>query len=78
MSREERLVARLIAGLGSLIPASCTTAIRAGWLEVAIGGEAPVSLYLAVGEDAVLALNVLGTIQDVIVRSSGRPWPPAV
>jgi hypothetical protein len=79
MSREERIAARLIASLDSLMPASCRTTIRAGWLEVAVDGEAPSSVALAMGERApdVGAFNVLSTIQDVIVRSSGRPWPPA-
>ena len=27
--------------------------------------------------EAVLAFNVLSTIQDVVVRSSRQPWPPA-
>jgi hypothetical protein len=82
MSRDERIAARLIVALNSLIPASCTTSIEAGRLEVAIDGNWWVSVDLAVDErvpdrEAVLAFNVLSTIQDVIVRSSSRPWPPA-
>jgi hypothetical protein len=82
MSRDERIAARLIAAIGSLIPASCTTSIHAGWLEIAIDGNWWVSIDLAVAEgapdrEAVLAFNVLSTIQDVIVRASTRPWPPA-
>jgi hypothetical protein len=82
MSRDERIAARLIAAIDSLIPASCTTSIHADWLEIAIDGNAEVALYLAVAQgmpdrEAVLAFNVLSTIQDVIVRSSTWPWPPA-
>jgi hypothetical protein len=82
MSRDERIAARLIAAIDSLMPASCTTSIHAGWLEVAIDGNAEVWIDLAVDErlpdrEAVLAFNVLSTIQDVIVRSSTWPWPPA-
>lgn len=82
MSRNERIAARLIAAIDPLIPASCTTSIHAGWLEIASDGNAEVSIDLAVDErlsdrEAVLAFNVLSTIQDVIVRSSTRPWPPA-
>jgi hypothetical protein len=81
MSRDERLAARLIAAIDSLMPASCTTSIHRRWLTVAIDGNAEVSIDLAVDEDlpdrdAVLAFNVLSTIQDVIVRASTRPWPP--
>jgi hypothetical protein len=81
MSRNERIAARLIAAIGPLVPASCTTSIHDGWLEVAIDGHVDVSISLAAGElpgrEAVLAVNVLSTIQDVIVRASTRPWPPA-
>jgi hypothetical protein len=82
MSRDERIAARLIAAINSLIPTSCTTSIDAGRLEVAIDGNWWVSIDLAVDErwpdrEAVLAFNVLSTIQDVIVRSSTQPWPPA-
>jgi hypothetical protein len=82
MSRNERIAARLIAALTPLIPASCTTSIDAGRLEVAIDGNWWVSVDLAVDErwpdrEAILAFNVLSTVQDVIVRSSTKPWPPA-
>src|SRR5262245_49251610 len=82
MSRDERITARLIAALDSLIPASFTISIDAGRLEVAVEGEWEVSIDLAVDEglpdrEAVLAFNVLSTIQDAIVRSSRQPWPPA-
>ena len=82
MSRDERIAARLIVALGSLIPSSCTTSIHAGWLEVAIDGDAWGSIGLAVDDrlpdrEAVVAFNVLSAIQDVIVRASTRPWPPA-
>ena len=82
MSREERIAARLIAALDPWLPTSCTTSIDAGWLEIAIDGTAEVSVALAVDarlsdREAVLAFNVLSTIQDVIVRDSTRPWPPA-
>jgi len=82
MSRDERIAARLIAALDPWLPTSCTTSIDAGWLEIAIDGTAEVSVALAVDarlsdREAVLAFNVLSTIQDVIVRDSTRPWPPA-
>ena len=82
MSRDERIAARLIAAMGPLIPAWCTTSSHDDWLGFAIDGSVEVSIYLAVarGEpdrEAVLAFNVLSTIQDVIVRTSTRPWPPA-
>jgi hypothetical protein len=82
MTREERIAARLIAAISPLMPASCTTSIRAGWLEVAVDGHWWVSIGLAVYEggadrEAVLAFNVLSTLQDVIVRAATRPWPPA-
>ena len=56
--------------------------IDAGRLEVAIDGNAEVAIDLAIDEgvsdrDAVLAFNVLSTIQDMIVLSSSQPWPPA-
>ena len=79
MTREERIAARLIAAISPLMPATCTTSIRAGWLEVAIDGHWWVSIDLTVAEGVpdLLAFNVLSTIQDVIVRASTRPWPPA-
>src|SRR5690349_11596807 len=81
MSRDERIAAPLIAAIEPLMPASCTTSIHDGWLEVAIEGHVDVSINLGAGglpgREAVLAVNVLSTIQDVIVRSSTRPWPPA-
>ena len=82
MSRDERIAARLIAAMGPLIPAWCTTSSHDDWLGFAIDGSVEVSIYLAVarGEpdrEAVLAFNVLSTIQDVIVRTSTRPWAPA-
>ena len=82
MSRDERIAARLIAAINSLIPAWCTTSFDHDWLEVAIDGNAEVAVYLAVAQgepdrEAVLAFNVLSTIQDAIVRTSTQPWPPA-
>lgn len=82
MSRDERIAARLIAAIDSLIPASCTTSVHDGRLDVAIHGNAELSIDLAVDQrlpdrEAVLAFNVLSAIQDVIVRSSATPWPPA-
>ena len=82
MSRDERIATRLIAAIDSLIPAYFTTSIYAGRLDMAIEGRVEVSIDLAVDErlpdrEAVLAFNVLSTIQDVIVRSSRQPWPPA-
>jgi hypothetical protein len=79
MSRNERIAARLIAALDPLIPASCATSIHGGWLEVAVNGHWWVSIDLGVAQDqpAVLAFNVLNTIQDVITVSTTRPWPPA-
>ena len=82
MSRDERIAARLIAAINSLIPAWCTTSFHHDWLEVAIDGNAEVAVYLAVAQgepdrEAVLAFNVLSTIQDAIVRTSTQPWPPA-
>ena len=82
MSRDERIAARLIAAINSLIPASCTTSIDAGCLEVAIDGDWWVSIDLAVAEgvpdhEAVLAFNVLDHDPGRDVRSSTQPWPPA-
>ena len=82
MSRDERIAARLIDAIASLIPASCTTSIVAGRLEVASDGEWWVTVDLGPDtrlpdREAYLAHNVLDAIQDVIVRSSTRPWPPA-
>ena len=81
-SRDERIAARLIAAIDSLIPGTAPIAIYAGRFEVAIEGKVEVSIDLTVYERlpdraAVLAFNVLSTIQDVVVRSSRQPWPPA-
>jgi hypothetical protein len=82
MSREERLAARLMAAIGPLLPAWCALSIHAGWLHVAIHGDVEVSMCLIATEgiperDAALADSILNTIQDAIVRTSTRPWPPA-
>ena len=82
MSRDERIAARLIAALDSLIPAYCTIAVDAGRLDVAIAGKVEVSMDLNVDarvpdREAALAFTVLSTIQDAIVRTSRQPWPPA-
>jgi hypothetical protein len=82
MSRDERIAARLMAALVPLMPASCTTSIQAGWLAVAIDGHWWVSVCVGIDDrlpdrEAVMAANVLNTIQDAIVRWSTRPWPPA-
>jgi hypothetical protein len=82
MSRDERIAARLIAAMGPLVPAYCTISIGGDELDVAIDGRWWVSIGLAVDErfpdrEAVLAFNVMNTIQDVIVRHSTKPWPPA-
>jgi hypothetical protein len=79
MSRNERIAARLITAIDSLMPASCTTSIVDGWLEVAIDGHVQVMIDLSAAGDAPdrLAFNVLSTIQDVIVLTSKQPWPPA-
>jgi len=82
MSRDERIAARLIAAINSLIPVWCTASFHHDWLEVAIDGNAEVAVYLAVAQgerdrEAVVAFNVLSTIQDAIVRTSTQPWPPA-
>jgi hypothetical protein len=83
MSRDERIVARLIGALDSLMPSWCTIAIAGGQVVVAVEGIPDACIDLAAGEgapdrDALLAFNVLSTIQDVIVRSSKQPWPSAV
>jgi hypothetical protein len=49
---------------------------------VAIRGDVEVSMCLLATDgipegDARLADNVLNTVQDAIVRTSTRPWPPA-
>jgi hypothetical protein len=79
MSREERIAARLVAAIAPLTPAWCTVSIDAEWLHVAIHGDVEVSMRLNVGDRAPeeLAFNILSTIQDAIVRTSTRPWPPA-
>jgi hypothetical protein len=81
MSREERIAARLIAALDSLIPAWCAISIDAHNLDVAIDGRWEVSMALDVaagapGGEASLAVQVLNTIQDAIVRTTTKPWPP--
>lgn len=82
MSRDERIAARLVAAIEPLLPAWCAIAIDAGWLHVAIHGRWEVSVALIASEglpdqEATLAVNVLNTIQDAIVRTSTTPWPPA-
>ena len=79
MAREERITAQLVAALEPLIPASCTVSVREGSLDFAFEGRWEVSMDLGFDGRApeTLAVNVLNTIQDAIVRSVHRPWPPA-
>ena len=79
MSREERIAARLVAAIHSLIPVWCVISIEAGRLDVAVDGRCEVSMALGWDDrdPDVLAFNVLSTIQDAIVRTSTNPWPPA-
>lgn len=80
MSRDERIAARLVAAIETLLPAWCAISTDAGWLHVAIRGRREVSVALlpSDGLEASLAENVLNTIQDAIVRTSTTPWPPAI